>query len=96
MKTKIKKGMTIWLPCEVRKGPFPDERIAYVKTTRGEWFGFVNAKELKNKVPSGKDFIRGIVLAVSSDHIVVGIEGQSPTTSNSLRADPSVVEHGAF
>ena len=96
MKTGIKEGASIWLPCEVRRGPFPDERIVYVKTTRGEWFGFVNVKELKNKVASGQDFVRGVVLAVGSDHIVVGIEGQSPTTSSSMQADPLLIEHGTF
>ncbi len=96
MKHQITKGKSIWLPCEVRGGPFPDERIVYVKSKLGEWFGFVNVKELKNKTQSGKDYVRGVVLGVSSDHIVVAIEGQSPTTSNSLQADPSFIEHGAF
>jgi len=95
MKTELKRGMSIWLPCEVRGGPFPDERIAYVKSTRGEWFGFVNVAELKEGVISGKDRVRGVVLALRSDHIVVGIEGQSPTTSKSIHADPSSIEYGA-
>jgi hypothetical protein len=57
---------------------------------------FVNLKELKDKTQSGKDYVRGVVLGVGSDHIVVAIDGQSPTTSNSLQADHSLIEHGAF
>ena len=95
-KSQITKGQNIWLLCEVRKGPFPDERLIHVQGTRSEWVGFVNANQLKEKVVNGQGYVRGVVLATGSQHIVVGIEGQSPTTSNSLQADPSLIKHGTF
>ena len=48
--TEIKKGMVVWIPCEVRGGPFPDERRVYVGTEIGEWFGFVNISQLEKKL----------------------------------------------
>lgn len=93
--SEIKKGMVVWLPCEVRRGPFPDERKVYVGSAHGDWFGFVNTSELEKKVPQGKDRVRGIILAVDPRHIMVGINGQSPA-SKALTAEPSLIEHGAF
>ncbi len=96
MKTgEIKKGMVVWIPCEVRVGPFPDERKVYVQSATGDWFGFVNISELDKKVLNGKDRVRALVLAVESNGVMLGINGQSPA-SKALTAQPSFVEHAAL
>jgi len=92
---EIRKGMVIWLPCEVRGGPFPDERRVYVRSAIGEWFGFVNVSELDKKVPSGKDRVRGIILEIEATRAIIGINGQSPI-SKVFRAEPSLIEYGAL
>jgi|SRR5579862_3541215 len=92
---EIKPGMVVWLRCEVRRGPFPDERLVHVDTGISEWIGFVNVSELKEQVATGEGRVRAIVLAVEERYVVVGIEGQSPTTSGSIQAQPSFIEHGA-
>ena len=91
----IKKGMIVWIPCEVKGGPFPNERRVYVKTDLSEWFGFVNTSELKKKVSAGWDDVRAIVLAHASDHVVVGIRGQSPA-SGAIRAQPSLITNASI
>jgi hypothetical protein len=89
--------MRIWLACEVRGGPFPDERIIHVRGSQGgDWHGFVNVRQLKTGVNSGQDRVQGLVLAVEKNHLVVGIEGQTPTTSQTLQTDPSSVEYGSI
>lgn len=93
--SEIKKGMVVWLPCEVRRGPFSDERKVYVRSALGDWFGFVNTSELEKKVSEGKDRVRGLVLAIESNHIILGINGQSPA-SKALTAEPSLIEHAAL
>jgi len=91
MKTsQIRKGLVVWIPCEVRSGPFPDERRVYVQTGLSEWFGFVNTSELKSKVEIGKDSVRAVVIATTPDHVVVGIQGQSPA-SGPIQAKPSLI-----
>ncbi len=93
--SNIKKGMKVWIPCEVRGGPFPNERRVYVKTGLSEWFGFVSTSELKQGVLEGHDSVRGVVADVSNDNIVIGIRGQSPSsgailTPSSLIANDTV------
>ena len=46
-KGDIKPGMVVWVPCEVRPGPFPNERKVYIKLDNSEWFGFVDVLSYK-------------------------------------------------
>jgi hypothetical protein len=90
----IRIGREFWLPCEVSGGPFPDERIVYVQTKLGEWVGFVNESELEKKVQKGDDRVRGVVLSVREDVVVIGIQGQSPQ-GRPLQAERNTLLHGA-
>lgn len=92
---EIRKGMVVWIPCEVRVGPFPDERKVYVPSANGDWFGFVNTSELDKKVLNGPDRVRGVVLALGPNGVLLGINGQSPA-SKALTAKPSLIEHAAL
>jgi hypothetical protein len=86
--TEMKKGMPVWISCDVRGGPFPNERRVLIKTGISEWFGFVSTSELKDKVPEGKDHVRAVVVDVKSEYVVVGIRGQSPA-SGEIQARPA-------
>ena len=90
---KYVKGMSVWIPCEVKRGPFPNERRVLVKTDMSEWFGFVNVLELEKRVETGSDRVRAIVVAVELDHVVVAVRGQSPA-SGEIQAKPSLIEGG--
>lgn len=87
--------MIVWIPCKVRVGPFPDERKVYVPSATGDWFGFVNISELDKKVLNGEDRVRGVVLAIESNGVLLGINGQSPA-SKGVTAKPSLIEHAAL
>lgn len=76
----IKNGMAVWLPCEVRSGPFPNERRIYIKHDTGEWFGFVDVSQLKEKVEKGSDYVRATVIGVQDERVVLGIRGQAPAS----------------
>ena len=91
----IKKGLVVWIPCEVRSGPFPNERRVFVETAFSKWFGFVDLSELKES--SGKQLVRAVVLAVLPNQVVLGIRGQSPA-NGPIQASPSslITEHGAI
>jgi len=92
---KFRPGEVVGLPCEVRGGPFPNERRVYIKNDLSEWFGFVNTSELRYKKTEGKDEVRGVVVTVKPDHVVVGVRGQSPA-SGAIQAKPSqITEYGA-
>jgi hypothetical protein len=93
MKTseKYTKGMSVWLPCEVRGGPFPNERRVLVRTDTSEWFGFVNVSELQKKVQAGSDRVRAVIVAVEPNHVIVAVRGQSPA-SGEIQAKTSLIE----
>jgi hypothetical protein len=94
-KGAFEKGSVVWLPCQVRGGPFPNERRVYIKTEISEWFGFVNTSELRAKVQEGDDQVRGVVVSVTPDHVVIGVRGQSPA-SGAIQANPSqITQYGA-
>jgi hypothetical protein len=88
--SEIKPGMVVWVPCEVRSGPFPNERRVLIKTEITEWFGFVNTSELENKILQGHDRVRGIVAEVKPSYVVIAVRGQSPS-SGEIQAPPSFI-----
>ena len=95
MKTaEIKKGKIVWIPCEVKGGPFPNERRVLIKTGISEWFGFVSTSELEKKVPEGADRIRAVVVEVQDDHVVIAVRGQSPS-SGEIQAQQSFITGSA-
>ena len=46
-KMKLSVGARIWLPCEVKPGPFSDEKLIKVPSAHGEVLGFVPTSYLK-------------------------------------------------
>ena len=91
--SQLRRGAVLWLPCEVKSGPFPNERRVRVRLGGGEWAGFVDVGELKEG--HGESFVRAIVVSISADSVTVGIRGQSPF-NHILRTQPdSVLEYGA-
>ena len=89
---KYAKGMSVWIPCEVKRGPFPNERRVRVKTDKSEWFGFVNVSKLEKRVETGSDRVRAVVVAVESSHVVVAVRGQSPASGEIQEAKPSLIQ----
>lgn len=55
---KPRKGDIVAVPCQVKDGPFPDERRIYLKTGYGdEWFGIVTTDKLYNKGATARDLV---------------------------------------
>jgi len=77
----IKPGKRIWVPCEVKPGPFSNERLVRVRTSRDQWVGFVGVDVLKDPVPSGSTFVQVMVLSVKKDQVTVRLPGYSVDSS---------------
>jgi hypothetical protein len=76
----IRPGATIWLPCEVKPGPFSDERLVRVEMpSGGPWVGFVEVGALKEPIHEGKTSVRAIIVEVSKDSFVARIVGHDLT-----------------
>jgi hypothetical protein len=86
-------GKKVWMPCDVKPGPFPDERLVRVKTDGIEWCGFVPAAGLRTPVHEGRTFVCTTVLEVHEDCFIAAFPGESLTTS-AVRGSLSRVTSG--
>lgn len=72
-------GTQVWVPCEVKRGPFSDERMVRVRTPRGEWLGFVPVHALREPIREGRTFIGARVVDVRGEKFSAHLPGQAVT-----------------
>lgn len=82
---RLKPGMMVWIPCEVKPGPFSNERSVLVKTLGAPWVGFVDVRFLKDQVPSGETSIKGEIAAIQGGYVVLSLPGH-PVDSSRVRS----------
>jgi hypothetical protein len=75
----LRVGDEIWIPCEVRPGPFDDERLIRVESESGEWVGFVNIRWLAQPIEKGRSAVRAVVEDVKGGSFHARIRGHSPS-----------------
>lgn len=74
---EFRAGAHIWIPCEVKPGPFSDERLVRVQSDRGEWLGFVNLRSLKDPIPEGRTQILALVEEVHNGEFSARLPGEA-------------------
>ncbi|HEX4963879.1 MAG TPA: hypothetical protein VF173_23845 [Thermoanaerobaculia bacterium] len=57
-------GTKIWLPCEVKPGPFSDERLVLVSDGGRDWLGFVQENRLREPITEGRTSVLASVVSV--------------------------------
>lgn len=72
-------GDIVGVPCDTKPSPFPGERMVGIETKKGPISGFVRDEDFVQI--QGGDYIRGQVVAVRVDTIVVEIRGSYFTTT---------------
>lgn len=77
----LRIGTQVWVPCEVKPGPFSDERLVRVLSSRGEWLGFVPIQSLREPILEGSTFIGARVVAVAGERFQASIPGEALTPS---------------
>lgn len=75
----FKVGDFVDVRCEVKAGPFSEEKLVEFKTIDGVQSGFVSKDKLTEK--DGKWLLRGKIQAIHNDSIEVWIEGSFFNTS---------------
>ena len=73
----LRVGVGVWMPCRVRRGPFPDERMVLVRWEGSEWSGFVNAEWLRHRVDEGHDEVLAKITAVEGERFTAIMPGSS-------------------
>jgi hypothetical protein len=72
-------GKRVWLPCEVKPGPFSDERLVRVPSDRGIWVGFVPTSALRDAPLVGETFVSAVVIEVHDDRFSARVPGHAVT-----------------
>ncbi len=89
-------GSRIWIPCEVKPGPFPDERMVLVASDGAEWFGYVNVRHLRDGVQEGRDAVMATIVEVRGDTFTARIRGHTPASSLFQGLTERVVSGGSL
>jgi hypothetical protein len=60
----LEAGRQVWIPCEVKSGPFSDERMILITSPRGEWLGFVHVATLREPILEGETYVRAVIIEI--------------------------------
>ena len=78
MADEVAVGSRLWLPCEVKPGPFTDERRVLVQGEGGNWMGFVNVRWLHEKeAEDGHNAVLAKVVEVEESSFRARIRGSA-------------------
>lgn len=75
-------GQYVWVPCEVKPGPFSDERFVRVNSpvvdsAVSSWTGFVPATRLREPIEVGSTGVTAIVVDVIHDRFLAQLVGDA-------------------
>lgn len=77
---EMRSGDEIGIPCEVKPGPFEEERLVSFETLDGTITGFVSANDLK-QIDRGRWLIHAVVIKIEGDVVTVRVRGSFFTTN---------------
>lgn len=69
-------GNVVWINCEVKPGPFTDERRIRCRSPYGEWIGFVPVSALAEPITEGETKIAAVVINVANGKFSAKIPGE--------------------
>ncbi len=75
----FRAGDIVGVPCQTKPSPFPGEKMVGIETKKGPISGFVRDEDFVQI--QGGDYIRGKVVNVLADSILVEIRGSYFTTT---------------
>lgn len=69
-------GGQIWIPCEVKPGPFPDERMVRIESDGAPWVGFVPVESLQQPITQGSTYVRAVIVNVTGNRLEARVPGE--------------------
>jgi hypothetical protein len=87
--TELKIGYDVGLPCEVKLGPFEDERLVSFETVDGPVTGFVSTDELQ-QIDEDRWMIHAVVVKIERDVVTVKVRGSFFTTNGLAHIRPEM------
>ena len=68
-------GQQVWVPCEVKPGPFADQRMVQVNSPAGNWLGFVSTAGLREPITAGTTDVRALILDLFDSRLRLQVLG---------------------
>lgn len=65
----------MWVRCDVKPGPFSDERFVRIHSVRGDWVAFVGIGELEEPILEGTTFLRVIASNFEGQRFTARVAG---------------------
>jgi hypothetical protein len=81
-------GQQVWIRCNVQPGPFSEELLVTIESTKGAVSGFVSSDELRTT--NGEHSVRGVVRNIAKDHVEVWLKGSFFTTNGLANVLPEL------
>lgn len=76
----LKVGDRVWLRCEVKPGPFSNERLTRIQLPTEPWIGFVDISALKEPIEKGNTYVLALITTVEEDSITALVQGHAFNT----------------
>ena len=73
----LERGDMVWIPCDVTRGVFPDQRNVSIESPSGHWSGFVDVRQLRDEILDGRTAIRATIVESSSGKLSARLPGQT-------------------
>jgi hypothetical protein len=71
------RGDQVWIPCDVTRGVFPDERHVTIESPNGHWAGVVDVRQLRDEIQDGRTAIRATIVEASPGQFSARLPGQT-------------------
>lgn len=89
-RAKLRPGCRAWVDCEVKPGPFSNERIVRIVGPDDVWLGFVHDFLLREPILTGQTAVEGIIDEVAGSSVWLFLPG-AKVTASMLRQEMSKV-----
>lgn len=84
-------GQRVWVECDVKPGPFSNERLVRIVGPKRVWLGFVWDFLLREPIQRGATAVQGIVDEVRNGRVALFLPG-APIADSVLEQDPGRVK----
>ena len=74
-------GTKVWIPCDVKPGPFSDERVVRIQENGTDWLGFVPIDRLKEPILEGRTLLLALVIGIVGEKFVARLPGEALASS---------------
>ena len=89
-------GDRVWLACEVKLGPFSNERLVRIQLPAGSWLGFVDTRALKKPVETGSTYVLASITAIKDNNVTAIVQGHAIETRQVQASTAKVQPFGSL